>query len=699
MTNKKRRQFLRLAAGSASAAALDLFPDTIRNALAIPPNQRTGTIRDIEHIVILMQENRSFDHYFGTLRGVRGFGDPRPLIQPNGKSVFHQSNGAHYVLPFHPPAANLGMHFLHDLPHDWHDMQAAWNHGRYDQWVPHKGTTTMAYLERGDIPFHYQLADAFTICDAYHCSVLGSTNPNRYYMWTGYTGNDGAGGGPALDNAMQGYSWTTYPEVLEKAGVSWKIYQDVGVGLNANGGWGWSVNPYIGNYGDNSLLYFDAYRNAQPGTRLYDNARTGTHVSAGGTLFDLLNQDVRTGTLPQVSWICAPEAYSEHPNWPPNYGAWYIEQVLKALTSNPDVWSRTTLFIAYDENDGFFDHVPPPFAPLTRAQGLSTVATANETFSGSQDYLAGPYGLGPRVPMLIVSPWTRGGWLCSQTFDHTSLLQFIEARFGQQYAVPASNISPWRRAICGNLTSAFNFANPDVSWPALPDTAAYAPPDRERHSDYQPHPPAAQTLPWQEPGLRPARALPYQLLVYGRLESAGDAFTLTFANQGRAGAAFMVQASQRTDGPWTYTVEAGKRLADVWHAASSPSLYDLSVHGPNGLLCRFRGMFITGADRMRVNPEVSYDYDTVNGNITLRLSNRGHTSCRFIITNAYGTGYPRIYQLEPGQRLDDTWELSSSHSWYDLSISDGLPNGFLRRFAGHVETGRASMSDPLIAAR
>ncbi|WP_186134549.1 phosphocholine-specific phospholipase C [Burkholderia gladioli] len=696
MTTKHRRDFLRLAAGTAGAAALSVFPPVIRNALAIPANRRTGTIRDIEHIVILMQENRSFDHYFGTLRGVRGFGDPRPLALASGKSVFHQPAGTGELLPFHPSAANLGMQFIQDLPHGWQDMHAAWNHGRYDQWVPNKGTTSMAYMQRGDIPFHYALADAFTICDAYHCSIPSSTDPNRYYMWTGYVGNDGQGGGPVLGNEEAGYGWTTYPEVLEKAGVSWKIYQDIGEGLNAAGSWGWtSDNPYIGNYGDNSLLYFNQYRNAQPGNPLYDKARTGTDISAGGTLFDVLKADVANGTLPQVSWICAPEAYSEHPNWPANYGAWYVEQVLATLTSNPEVWSKTALFITYDENDGFFDHVPPPFAPQSRDNGLSTVATTNEVFPGDATHVAGAYGLGPRVPMIVVSPWTKGGWLCSQTFDHTSLLQFIEARFGEQYDIPASNVSPWRRTVCGNLTSAFDFRDPDARLPQLPDTSGYAPPDRNTHPSYTPTPPSTQAVPKQESGLRPARALPYELFVFGRVDSTTGKFKLWFANTGRAGAAFQVQAANRTDGPWAYTVDAYRRLSDSWSTAATLGLYDLSVHGPNGFFCQFRGTTSAGEGRTP-NPEALYGYDVINGNLTLRLSNRGRTAVRLTVSNGYG-GHTRTYELFPGQRIDDYWDLRGSHGWYDLTVSDGTSAGFLRRFAGHVETGRPSTSDPAIA--
>lgn len=236
MKNKNRRDFLRAVAEAAgAAAALNAMPLGIRQALAIPANNRHGFIEDIEHIVVLMQENRSFDHYFGTLRGGRGYGDKTAVTLPGGKPVFNQpiAAGAGEVLPFHPDSSNLGLQFLRDLPHGWADGQGAFHGGLYDRWVPFKGTTTMAYLKRDDIPFHYQLADAFTICDAYRCSTNTSTDPNRYYMWTGYVGNDGPGGGPVVDNAEAGYGWSTFPEVLERAGISWKIYQDIGTGLDA----------------------------------------------------------------------------------------------------------------------------------------------------------------------------------------------------------------------------------------------------------------------------------------------------------------------------------------------------------------------------------------------------------------------------------------------------------------------------------
>ena len=361
--SRDRRDFLKLLT---TAAAYTAFPASISRALAIPADSRSGTIHDVEHIVFMMQENRSFDHYFGALRGVRGFGDPRAVKLPSGKSVFHQpdpNNPDGYVLPFHPGASNLGLEFLEDTPHDWNGTHAAWNGGAYDQWVPHKGTTAMAHLTRQDIPFHYALADAFTVCDAYNCSLLGPTDPNRYHMWTGWAGNDGSGGGPVIDNAEAGYGWPTYPELLEQAGISWKIYQDVGDGLDAADFWGWTGNAYIGNYGDNSLLYFHQYQNAADGSPLAQKARTGTNILKSGTLFDIFRQDVLADQLPQVSWIVAPEAYTEHGNWPANFGAWYVSQMLDALTANPEVWSKTVFFLMYDENDGFFGNVTVATGP------------------------------------------------------------------------------------------------------------------------------------------------------------------------------------------------------------------------------------------------------------------------------------------------------------------------------------------------
>ncbi|MFK4864302.1 phosphocholine-specific phospholipase C [Streptomyces sp. CSMPJR101] len=678
MPEVNRRRFLQIAGATTAFSALS---SSIQRAAAIPAHQRTGSLEDVEHIVVLMQENRSFDHYFGTLRGVRGFGDPRPVRRDDGKPIWYQSDGTKDVLPFHPDADDLGMQFLEGLPHGWSDGQQAYGGGKYDRWIPAKGTTTMAYLTREDIPFHYALADAFTVCDAYHCSFIGSTDPNRYYLWSGHTGNDGTGGGPVLGNDELGYGWTTYPERLEKAGVSWKIYQDIGDGLDAAGSWGWISDAYRGNYGDNSLLYFNKYREARPGDPWYDKARTGTDAKAGDGYFDRLRADAQAGTLPQISWIAAPEAFSEHSNWPSNYGAWYIARVLDALTSNPEVWSRTALFITYDENDGFFDHVVPPLPPRDASRGRSTVDVTLDLYPGDATRTAGPYGLGPRVPMLVVSPWSKGGYVCSETFDHTSVLQFMERRFG----VEEPQISPWRRAVCGDLTSAFDFSRKDSRPAGLPDTDAYEPPDRERHPDYRPTPPTEGGLPRQERGLRPSRPLKYAPSVDGRVDAAAGTFRLAFASGAKAGAAFHVTSGNRADGPWMYTTEAGKDIADTWNSAYSNGSYDLTVHGPAGFFRAFRGTNTVAG------PEVTARHR--GDDIELRFTNAGRSSVRLRIADGYG-GRPATVTVRPGVTVRRVFGLAASRRWYDLTVTADGDRAFLRRFAGHVENGRPGVSDP-----
>src|SRR6201996_4635218 len=510
-----RRRFLQIAGGAVAATAATALSSSVARAAAISPAFNTGTIQDVEHIVILMQENRSFDHYYGSMRGVRGFGDPHPAVQPNGQTVWNQDG----VLPFHPTAANLGLQFIEDLPHDWITTHDAYDNGAYDKWVQTKSNVSMAYLTRDDIPFHYALADAFTVCDNYHCSLMTSTDPNRDYMWTGY--------------------------------------------------------------GANSLLYFFQYQDSKPGSPLYERALTGTDVTKSGTFFDILEADVKNGTLPQVSWVVAPEAFCEHPNWPANYGAWYVAKVLDDLTANPDVWSKTVFIITFDENDGFFDHVVSPVPANDPSGAGSTVPVTEEWYDLPESVNTSPagwYGLGPRVPMLVISPWSRGGWVNSELFDHTSLIQFIEKRFG----VIEPNISPWRRAVCGDLTSALDFAQSNPSVPSLPSTAAYVPPDDVRHPDYVPVPPAAGAMPSQEPGVRPARPLPYDLAANAAV--ADGTATVKFVNRGAAGAVFHVTSVKTA--ARSYTIGAGDKLSDTWPFAAGE---DIRVHGPNGFYRRFSG--------------------------------------------------------------------------------------------------------------
>ncbi|MBC3840134.1 phospholipase [Streptacidiphilus sp. 4-A2] len=432
MTNLSRRRLLGTA-GAAALAALALPPNLSRALAASAANpQTTGSLSDIEHVVILMQENRSFDEYFGTMPGVRGFADPEAITLSTGNSVFHQPDATHtdgYLLPFHLDTTTTNAQATPGLDHSWTTQHAAWNNGAMDGWVAAKGEMTMGYYTAEDIPFHTALAQAFTVCDNYHCSMLGPTNPNRLYMWSGMVDPNGTGGGPITDDSPAYnnpiLSWTTYPERLQEAGITWRVYQE------------------YDNYDDNALAWFKQYANAPASSPLYQNAM----VKRPAGWFE---HDARNDQLPQVSWLVAPSAQCEHPNWMPAAGAEYIASKLEAIASNPDVWAKTLFILTYDENDGYFDHVPPPTPPA---------GTADEFVDGV------PIGGGFRVPTIMVSPWTAGGYVYSEALDHTSLIQLLEQIFG----VNEPNISAWRRQTFGNMTGALNL---NATVEPYPSTAA-----------------------------------------------------------------------------------------------------------------------------------------------------------------------------------------------------------------------------------
>jgi phospholipase C len=665
-----------------------MLSDSIARAVAIPANRATRSLADVEHIVVLMQENRSFDHYFGVMRGMRGFGDPHPVTLPSGKPVWNQADGSSVVPPFRPDVGNLALTFIEDLDHSWDGTHQMFNGGRWDQWLPAKTTTCMAHMERSDLPFHYALADAFTVCDGYHCSMLGPTDTNRYYMWTGWDGNNGQGGGPVIANDELGYGWQTYPERLQAAGVSWKIYQDVGDGLDKAGAWGWTSDPYIGNYGDTSLLYFFNYQNATPGSPLYEAARIGTDVNKGGGFFDILAADVKNRQLPSVSWIVAPEAYTEHPAWPAGYGAWYTAGVLNALTSDPDVWSKTALLITFDENDGFFDHVVGPYPNVGGLAGQSTVPLDDELFTGTAgtpggtNGVVGPYGLGVRVPLLVVSPWSTGGWVCSETFDHTSLIRLIEARFG----VDEPNITPWRRAVAGDLISAFDFESASDQVPALPSVAGYKPNESTTPPSYHPVPPAVGAVPVQEPGVRPSRRLGYRFDV--ALDADAQTLSLTVSNRGRLGVSLQARSLTVAGAPCTYTVGAGDQIAV---ALAKPGTYDLSLHGPNGF---FRHLAGSPATVLRV--DVDTDHDT--GRLTVRIADdagrrgRGRHGRPVVVAVADADGADRQIECDPVGEI--SVQTGQSGGWYDIALTAPSDGVFSYQLAGRLEARGPLTSDP-----
>ena len=677
-----RRRVLQLALGAASASALS---PVIARALALPARGRTGTLQDLEHVVILMQENRSFDHYFGTLRGVRGFADPRPLVRPDGASAFHQpraKGSAEMLTPFRFDGEATSAQTIQSLDHSWKGTHDLWKW--HDAWVPAKTPLTMGYFTRADLPFYHALADAFTICDAYHCSIWGPTNPNRLFLFTGTSGlaagDDGPQVGinppeepsevadPAHDaKGFKGYAWPTYAERLEAAGVSWKLYQE------------------YDNYGDNALSYFANFRGLDPASPLYQKARAwaegsnaaNAKTSEGEHLVAAFARDVAEDRLPRVSWIVAPTRLCEHPEHSPAAGEAFTARLIAALTANPKVWAKTALILNYDENDGFFDHVAPPVPPTGSAPGKSTVALDGEVWRGE------PVGLGPRVPMIVVSPWTKGGWVNSQTFDHTSVIRLLEARFG----VAEPHITPWRRAVTGDLSSVFDFAGKgEGAPPSLPDASGLPARALAKATLPPPVPPASPNdLPRQEPGLRPARALPYAF--DAEVRRAGEALMITIANPGRAGAAFgLYPAEAQAGGPWFYTVEAGKTLEDRLVLGGG---YDLALHGPNGFLRRFRG-------GPRDILEVSQGYDAKSGLLQLTLKSRGRARLVVHAANAYAPGAARRIAIAAGQTLLEAWPIASEGHWYDLTVTVEGDPAFERRLAGHVETGRPSRSDPAL---
>ncbi|MEU2629925.1 phosphocholine-specific phospholipase C [Kitasatospora sp. NPDC007106] len=682
MAELSRRKFMALSASAAAGAAVAstaLGGTTRASAAGL---STTGTIADARHIVILMQENRSFDHYFGMLKGVRGFADRSAIQIAGGYSVFNQPNGLGRQYPWQfsatKPAGGADPERLAqcngDLSHAWSDQHNAWNGGKLDSWVSAKGNVrTLGYLTRADIPFHYALADNWTVNDAYFCSVLSATGPNRTYHWSGQIDPAGTAGGPAYDGGDEsGLRWQTYAEALEAAGVSWKVYQNA-----------------ADNYGDNALAYFTRFSSAPAGSPLAVKGMGSVPKKTGRTPDDIaaaIRADVVAGTLPQVSWIVPDQASSEHPYATPADGAHFVHMVMDALNADPDVFDSTVLFLNYDENDGFFDHVPPPAAPA---------GTAGEFYNGTN------IGLGFRVPLIAISPWTRGGWVSSEVSDHTSVLRFLErwtAAIGRPATCP--NISAWRRKVCGDLTGMFDFANPVYGLPALPNTdatiglAACGP---------LPNPaPVDNKLPQQEPGTRPARALPYQPnanLDHLEFGSGGVMKVwIAMANQGAAGAAHLAAYANahRSGGPWQYTVDGGGSTSDFFNCGTGfgGGPYDLSVVGPNRFLRRFKGDATKPGKLVSVT--ASYANAPTTGKLALwfAFANTGTAAVTFTVTSTnYRNDGPWTYTVPAGGTASDFFNaVAYNNGWYDFTVTVDSDPSWSQRFTGHLETGAASVS-------
>ncbi|WP_343246154.1 phospholipase C, phosphocholine-specific [Streptomyces sp. SID5785] len=677
-----RRRLVALGAGALGAAAVGSFlPPSLQQALAAQAGAGAlpqGGLDAIEHVVILMQENRSFDHYFGTLRGVRGFGDRNAIRLPDGNSVLEQPGPLHTVLPFPVRDAAAAQHkdlqYIGALDHSWDGGAKAWNKGWHDGWITAKTAATMAYYTREDIPLHYELADTFTVCDAYHSSIHSSTSPNRNHLWSGRTGyepgGDRAVGNDAYDEGTHpGYDWGTYAERLEAAGVSWQTYTE------------WE------NFTDNQIEFFAGFkavaRKALAGTGLtymeafYAKVRDAQDDAAREELLATLEQgvstltrserslferalrrvptgklaetfakDVAAGKLSRVSYLVPSAVDSEHPSVSsPIHSATIVYRVLDALASHPEVWRKTAVFINYDENDGFFDHVPPP---------VPGPDVTEEHWQGL------PTGLGMRVPMLVVSPWTVGGYVCSEVFDHTSVIRFLERWTG----VREPNIGAWRRQVTGDLTGAFDFHR-TARLPSLERPG----PVPEFSGRWAPQPPARQSLPEQEPGTRPARPLPYQPDAHVRVQDGR--LTLHLANAGPSSVHFAL---------YPYAGEsAAPQHFDVVRERSVPvdagTSYDFTVTGPNGFRREFQGRTDFGGD-------VTTTVDGRARVLRVRLRATGEGPRTFTVGR-------RTVTVRPGRTVTVVHETGHAKGWYDLEIT---AEGFRRRLMGHIENGRPSVS-------
>ena len=445
------------ATGGSSAVAGSTAP--VAGAGSVPSGTvAPQSLNDIDHVVIFFQENRSFDHYFGTRKGVRGFGDPDVAQTYQGRSIWHQPYDKApdgYLLPYHFDTRVSSSACSKDPDHSWVGQHGAWSEGRNDGFAGFIGPESMGYFTRADLPYYYALADAYTLCDHSFCSVLGPTQPNRLYSMAASVDAEGTHGGPVAINGLGPYTWTTYPERLQKAGISWRVYHEAD------------------DYDDNVLKYFKAFQDLSPSDPLHDAAM----VNRSATAF---MDDARAGNLPQVSWIVAPGAKSEHPSYAPAVGEDMTRQIIEAIAADPKLYAKTLFILSYDENGGFFDHVPPPTAPP---------GTPGESISDK------PIGLGFRIPTLIVSPWSRGGRVASEVYDHTSTLLLLEKRFG----VEVPNLTAWRRDTVGDMTEALDFSAPDLTIPQLPETAARAVAATDACKTLPtPTPPTTQALPVTE---------------------------------------------------------------------------------------------------------------------------------------------------------------------------------------------------------
>lgn len=629
-------------------------------------------------LLCVPQENRAFDHYYGLMKGVRGFNDRASPAQPGGQSIFAQPvrNAAKETVTLLPFPLHFNTSSATCMPApamDYATDIGIWNQGRMDAWNTARDPGFgMSYFSRSDLPYYYALGDAFTLGDQYFQSTFTATNPNRLHLFSGSNGLSVNSSFDLLDDTepLEGVDWTTMAETLMAAKISWKVYQQ------------------LDNFDDNAFAWFRNFKKAMPGSPLFDHgmARSMDVVAE-------FARDVVDGKLPAVSWIVGPTAWSEHAENHPQDGEDLSARLIKVLQDNPAVYSKTVFILNYDEGGQFFDHHWPPTPPASEADGASTVTTDGELTRVSQFNIpAGhPIGLGFRVPLFIISPWTRGpqGLVFSQVSDHTSVIKFIEKRWPQ---VHCPNISPWRRAVVSDLVNAFDWDHPDHSWPVFPKTSQNENQSKAECSNLpMPVLPIRQFMPTQEPGTKPSRSLPYIFHVTATVSTADHSVTMTITNAGTAGAAFLVvDHTNFSSTPRKYTVEAGKSLQGVWTTVNG--LYNVTCYGPNGYVRHLAGTDSTTGAALAA----SLSYQEANESVTVQT--QGPAGCAFLLTDmAYNLGGPWTLHSSTEHELN----LSATGHWYDLIISATCPGvsseAFTRRFMGRMETGVVTVTDPAMA--
>ncbi len=376
-----------------AAMALAVFSlASVGSALAAPAPQFShpsmhppAGLNKVKHIVWIIQENRSFDNYFGTFPGADGLppGTCSPVL-PGSKRC---------IAPFHMPKDMPSC----DLAHRWVIAHAAYDHGAMDGFVWAEGTPfTMGYYDQRDIPNYWAYAKHFTLCDRFFSSLLGPSGPNHLFTVAAQSGGviNNEFSIEEIDDFLDttgGYSFPTMVNLFTQAKVSWKYYVETK-----------PVNRIPGQ--QNTFGNADPKRyslwNPLPGFKaIRDNPADMAHLVSLDEYF----QDLRAGTLPEVSWIIPLFVDSEHPSEPPWEGMWYVTRLLNALMKS-SAWKDTVVFLTWDDYGGFYDHVPPPVVDA--------------------------YGYGPRVPTIVISPFAKPGYISHQTYDFTSMLRFIELRFG-----------------------------------------------------------------------------------------------------------------------------------------------------------------------------------------------------------------------------------------------------------------------------